>query len=218
MTSKGLVFLVEDDDDLRMNLEFMLKHLGYEVSDFDSAVSFLQKARRHSPAVLVMDMRMPQMSGLDLHKALLEKDWSLPIIYMSGESQSQEIIDAMKFGAIEFLWKPFPHSKLIQAIDKGLKQDADRHDDQKRLLLVDSLHKDLNPREQSILSLMLLGHGNKHIASVKGLMADTIKKYRGQILSKMQVNSLAELLALCKGYIPRQKCYECDSHENTPPT
>jgi len=218
MTSKGLVFLVEDDDNLRMNLEFMLKHLGYEVSDFDSAVSFLQKARRHTPAVLVMDMRMPQMSGLDLHRALLEKDWSLPIIYMSGESQSQEIIDAMKYGAIEFLWKPFPHSKLIQAIDKGLKQDAERHDDQKRWLLVDSLHKGLNPREQSILSLMLLGHSNKHIASVKGLMADTIKKYRGQILSKMQVNSLAELLALCKGYIPRQKCYECDSHENTPPT
>ena len=207
MTSKGLVFLVEDDDDLRMNLEFMLKHLGYEVSDFDSAVSFLQKARRHSPAVLVMDMRMPQMSGLDLHKALLEKDWSLPIIYMSGESQSQEIIDAMKYGAIEFLWKPFPHSQLIQAIDKGLKQDAERHDDQKRLLLVDSLHKSLNPSEQSILSLMLLGHGNKYIASAKGLMADTIKKYRGQILSKMQVNSLAELLALCKGYIPPTSNY-----------
>jgi FixJ family two-component response regulator len=150
---------------------------------------------------------MPQMSGLDLHKALLEKDWSLPIVYMSGESQSQEIIDAMKYGAIEFLWKPFPHSKLIQAIDKGLKQDAERHDDQKRWLLVDSLHKGLNPREQSILSLMLLGHSNKHIASVKGLMADTIKKYRGQILSKMQVNSLAELLALCKGYTPPTNNY-----------
>jgi FixJ family two-component response regulator len=190
-----------------MNLEFMLKHLGYEVSDFDSAISFLQKARRYSPAVLVMDMRMPQMSGLDLHKALIEKDWSLPIIYMSGESQSQEIIDAMKYGAIEFLWKPFAHSQLIQAIDKGLNQDSQRHEDQKRLLLVDSLHKSLNPREQSILSLMLMGHSNKYIAAVKGLMADTIKKYRGQILSKMQVNSLAELLALCKGYTPPTSNY-----------
>ena len=207
MTAKGLVFLVEDDDDLRINLEFMLKHLGYEVIDFGSAISFLQKARRCSPAVLVVDMRMPQMSGLDLHKALLEKDWSLPIIYMSGESQSQEIIDAMKFGAIEFLWKPFPHSQLIQAIDKGLKQDSQRHENQKRLLRVESLHKSLNPSEQSILSLMLMGHGNKYIASEKGLMADTIKKYRGQILSKMQVNSLAELLALCKGYIPPTSNY-----------
>jgi FixJ family two-component response regulator len=108
----------------------------------------------------------------------------------------------MKYGAIEFLCKPFPQSELIQAIDKGLRQDSERHEDQKRLLLVDSLHKSLNPSEQSILSLMLMGHGNKYIASVKGLMADTIKKYRGQILSKMQVNSLAELLTLCKGYIP----------------
>ncbi len=202
MTAKGLVFLVEDDDDLRLNLGDMLRHLGYEVNDFDNAILFLQKARPYSPAVLVTDMRMPQMSGLDLHKALLDKDWSLPIIYMSGESQSQEIIDAMKYGAIEFLCKPFPQSELIQAIDKGLRQDSERHEDQKRLLLVDSLHKSLNPSEQSILSLILMGHGNKYIASVKGLMADTIKKYRGQILSKMQVNSLAELLTLCKGYIP----------------
>lgn len=202
MTAKGLVFLVEDDDDLRLNLGDMLRHLGYEVNDFDNAILFLQKARRYSPSVLVTDMRMPQMSGLDLHKALLDKDLSLPIIYMSGESQSQEIIDAMKFGAIEFLCKPFPQSELIQAIDNGLRQDSERHEDQKRLLLVDSLHKSLNPSEQSILSLILMGHGNKYIASVKGLMADTIKKYRGQILSKMQVNSLAELLTLCKGYIP----------------
>jgi FixJ family two-component response regulator len=201
------VFLVEDDDDLRLNLGDMLRHLGYEVNDFDNAILFLQKARRYSPAVLVTDMRMPQMSGLDLHKALLDKDWSLPIIYMSGESQSQEIIDAMKYGAIEFLCKPFPQSELIQAIDKGLRQDSERHEDQKRLLLVDSLHKSLNPSEQSILSLILMGHGNKYIASVKGLMADTIKKYRGQILSKMQVNSLAELLALCKGYTPPTNNY-----------
>ena len=202
MTAKGLVFLVEDDDDLRLNLGDMLRHLGYEVKDFDSAIAFLQKAQSWAPAVLVMDMRMPQMTGLDLHKALIEKDWSLPIIYMSGESQTQEIIDAMKYGAIEFLCKPFPYTQLIQAIDKGLKLDLQRHEDRKRLLLVDSLHQSLNQREQSILSLMLMGHGNKYIASDKGLMADTIKKYRGQILSKMQVSSLAELLALCKGYVP----------------
>jgi FixJ family two-component response regulator len=126
---------------------------------------------------------------------------------MSGESQSQEIIDAMKYGAIEFLWKPFAHSQLIQAIDKGLNQDSQRHEDQKRLLLVDSLHKSLNPRELSILSLILMGHSNKYIAAEKGLMADTIKKYRGRILSKMQVNSLAELLALCKGYTPPTSNY-----------
>ena len=207
MTTKGHVFLVDDDQDVRLSVADVLIHLGYGVSDFDSAASFLQQALRCSPAVLVLDMRMPKMTGLDLQKALIDQDWSLPIIYMSGESQTQEIIDAMKYGAIEFLCKPFPYTQLIQAIDKGLKLDSQRHEDRKRLLLVDSLHQSLNQREQSILSLMLMGHGNKYIASDKGLMADTIKKYRGQILSKMQVNSLAELLALCKGYIPPTSNY-----------
>jgi FixJ family two-component response regulator len=143
MTSKGLVFLVEDDDDLRLNLGDMLRHLGYEVNDFGNAILFLQNARRYSPAVLVTDMRMPQMSGLDLHKALLEKDWSLPIIYMSGESQSQEIIDAMKLGAMDFLWKPFAYTELVKVIDKGMKLDAHRHAEQQRLMHVDNLHQTL---------------------------------------------------------------------------
>ena len=202
MKTKGNVFLVEDDHDLRMHLGDMLRHLEYEVSSFDSATSFLKQARRCSPAVLILDMRMPQMTGLDLQKALIEKDWALPIIYMSGESQSQEIIDAMKFGAIEFLWKPFAHSQLTEAIERGLKIDTQHYEYQQHVFHVDTLHQSLSPREKNMLDLMLSGHGNKHIASATGVMADTVKKYRANILAKMQVNSFAELLALCKDYIP----------------
>jgi len=202
MITMGHVFLVDDDHDIRLHLGDVLRHLGYGVSDFSNATSFLQEAQRCSPAVLVSDMRMPRMSGLDLQKALLEKDWLLPIIYISGESHIQEVIDAMKFGAIEFLCKPFSHQQLVQVIDKGLKLDTQRHADQQRLLHVDVLHQSLSQNEKSILNLMLLGHGNKDIASVKGILADTVKKYRANILSKMQVKSLAELLAICKGYIP----------------
>jgi len=202
MTCKGLIYLVDDDHDIRIHLGDVLRHLGYGVSDFAGPTSFLQQAQRFSPAVLVLDMRMPQMSGLDLQKVLLEKNWFLPIIYMSGDSQSQEIIDAMKFGAIEFLWKPFAHSQLVQAIEKGLKLDAQRHADQQRLLHVNTLHQSLTPREQSMLALMLLGHGNKDIATATSVLADTVKKHRAQILAKMQVNSLAELLALCKNFTP----------------
>jgi FixJ family two-component response regulator len=206
MNAKGNIFLVEDDHELRLHLGDMLRHLGYEVSSFESATSFLKQAHRCSPAVLILDMRMPQMTGLDLQKALLEKDWDLPIIYMSGESQSQEIIDAMKFGAIEFLWKPFAHSQLTEAIDKGLKIDIEHHDYQQRMFHVDTLHQSLSPREKNMLDLMLSGHGNKHIASATGVMADTVKKYRANILAKMQVNSFAELLALCRDYVsPKSK-------------
>ena len=198
MTPKGHVFIVDDDDEVRLSLSDLLRYLGYGVSDFAGAESFLQQAQRCSPAVLVLDMRMPHMTGLDLQKVLLEQDWPIPIIYMSGESQSQEIIDAMKFGAIDFLWKPITHTQLVQVIDNGLKLDVQRHADQKRLRRVEELQRTLSPTEQGILAEMLLGHGNKDIAAIKNVMPDTVKKHRAQILDKMQVNSLAELLALCK--------------------
>jgi FixJ family two-component response regulator len=202
MTIKGHVFLVDDDQDVRSSVADVLIHLGYGVSDFDSATSFLQQAMRCSPAVLVLDMRMPKMTGLDLQKALIEQDWSLPIIYMSGDSQSQEIIDAMKLGAVDFLWKPITHTQMIQVVNKGLKLDGQRHEDQLRLKRVAALQQSLSAKEQEILSLMLLGHGNKAIGIEKNVMADTVKKHRAHIMAKMEVNSLAELLLLCKDFIP----------------
>jgi len=179
-----------------------LIHLGYGVSDFESATSFLQQAVRCSPAVLVLDMRMPKMTGLDLQKVLIEKDWPIPIIYMSGDSQSQEIIDAMNLGAVDFLWKPITHTQMIQVVNKGLKLDGQRHEDQLRLKRVAALQQSLSAKEQEILSLMLLGHGNKAIGIEKNVMADTVKKHRAHIMAKMEVNSLAELLLLCKDFIP----------------
>lgn len=200
MNLKGHVFLVDDDYDIRFHLGDVLRQLGYGVTDHASAAAFLQQAKPVSPAVLVLDMRMPQMTGLELQKALNAQDWHLPIIYMSGDSQNQEIIDAMKLGAIDFLWKPFTQLQMVQAIDKGLVLDAQRHADQQRLKRVVSLYEGLSPREQSMFALMLLGHGNKDIAASTGLMADTVKKHRAQVLTKMQVDSLAELIAFCKGF------------------
>ena len=202
MTTKGHVFLVDDDQDVRMSVADVLIHLGYGVSDFDSATSFLQQALRCSPAVLVLDMRMPKMTGLDLQKTMIEKDWPIPIIYMSGDSQSQEIIDAMKLGAVDFLWKPITHTQLIQVVDKGLKLDGQRHEDQLRFKRVASLYQSLSTKERDFLPLMLLGHGNKSIGISKNVMADTVKKHRAQIMAKMEVNSLAQLLALCKDFSP----------------
>lgn len=202
MTLKGHVFLVDDDHDIRFHLGDVLRQLGYGVTDHASAAAFLQQAQRVSPAVLVLDMRMPQMTGLELQKALHAQDWHLPIIYMSGDSQNQEIIDAMKLGAIDFLWKPFTQLQMVQAIDKGLALDAHHHADRQRLQRVANLYEGLSPREQSMFALMLLGHGNKDIAASTGVMADTVKKHRAQVLTKMQVKSLAELLAFCRGFSP----------------
>ena len=201
---KGHVFLVDDDHDIRFHLSDLLRQLGYGVSDFASAGEFLSQAQRVSPAVLVLDMRMPQMNGLDVQQSLIQVGWGVPIIYMSGESQNQEIIDAMKAGAIDFLWKPVAHTQLCQAIERGLNLDKQRQAQAQRLRQVQALYDTLSKREKSIFSLMLQGHGNKHIASVQGLMADTVKKHRAQIFHKMQVDSLAALLAVCKDFVPSQ--------------
>ena len=204
MTTKGHVYLVDDDHDIRFHLSDLLRQLGYGVSDFAQATDFLSQAQRVSPAVLVLDMRMPHMNGLDVQQSLLQSGRGLPIIYMSGESQNQEIIDAMKAGAIDFLWKPVAHTDLRQAIDRGLELDRQRETQALRLRHVQSMYDTLSKREKGMFDLMLQGHSNKHIAAVHGLMADTVKKHRAQILYKMQVDSLAALLAMCKDFVPSQ--------------
>ena len=200
MKAKGHVFIVDDDAEIRLHLGNLLRHVGYSVSDFGSAKEFLATDENLEASVLVLDMRMPIMSGLDLQKSLRARGSDVPIIYISGESRSQEIIDAMKGGAIDFLWKPFSHTQLVQAIEKGLNHDQQHHKNRKHSKRVKALYESLSRREKSIFALMLLGHGNKDIASKLSVMPDTVKKYRAQVFEKMQVDNLAALLDLCKGF------------------
>lgn len=200
MKDKGHVFIVDDDAEIRLHLSNLLRHLGYSVSDFGSANDFLTAYKNSGASVLVLDMRMPHMSGLDLQKSLSTQGSKVPIIYISGESRSQEIIDAMKGGAIDFLWKPFSHIQLVQAIEKGLNLDAKQHQNRKHSKRVETLYATLSQREKSIFGLMLLGNGNKDIAAQLGVMPDTVKKYRAQVYEKMQVENLAALLNFCKGF------------------
>jgi len=200
MKAKGHVFIVDDDAEIRLHLGNLLRHVGYSVSDFGSAKEFLATDENLGASVLVLDMRMPIMSGLDLQKSLRAQGSDVPIIYISGESRSQEIIDAMKGGAIDFLWKPFTHTQLVEVIEKGLNL-GEQHDKKRKLAKrVKTLYVALSRREKSIFALMLLGYGNKDIAAKVGLMPDTVKKYRAQVLEKMQVENLAALLDLCKGF------------------
>jgi FixJ family two-component response regulator len=200
MKANGHVFIVDDDAEIRLHLGNLLRHVGYSVSDFGSAKEFLATDENLEASVLVLDMRMPIMSGLDLQKSLRARGSDVPIIYISGESRSQEIIDAMKGGAIDFLWKPFSHTQLVEAIEKGLNHDQQHHKNRKHSKRVKALYESLSRREKSIFALMLLGHGNKDIASKLSVMPDTVKKYRAQVFEKMQVDNLAALLDLCKGF------------------
>ena len=173
--------------------------MGYSIEEYADAASFLSESLDISPAVLVLDVRMPVMSGIELQDRLNALGRHTPIVFMSGESQSQEIIQAMKGGAIEFLWKPFQIQALIDAIERGLALDRRRRDE---LVLKNAIRRklqELSTREREVFALMLLGHTNKGISVQLDILPDTVKKHRANVLQKMQVQQVADLIVMCKG-------------------
>ena len=197
------VYLVDDNPAIRLHLKALLVSKGYGVHEFDSAQAFLDgQIKLEHPCVLVLDMRMPKLRGLDLQKHLKAQDIFVPIIFISGESQHQEIIDAMKGGAIEFLWKPFKSDDMLAAIQRGIDLDTANEELNQRKLKLHSLQSGLTRQENKVFLLMLKGLGNKDTGKELGIFSDTAKKYRAQVLEKMQVTNLRELLALWQGIEP----------------
>jgi FixJ family two-component response regulator len=199
------VYLVDDNSEIRFHLKGLLIQKGYKVQDFDGAQSFIDGVEKLvHPCVLVVDMRMPKLSGLDLQHQLKLRNVFIPTIFISGESQHQEIIDAMKSGAIEFLWKPFQSEHLIAAIDRGLALDLENTNIQNRKTKLQTLQADLSSRENEIFLLIHKGLGNKEIGLKLGIFSDTVKKHRAHIFEKMRVTTLHELLQLWEGVDPSE--------------
>ena len=197
------VYLVDDNPEIRFHLKGLLVQKGYSVYDFDSAQTFLDGLENLAhPCVLVVDMRMPKLSGLDLQHQLKLKNIYIPSIFISGESQPQEIIDAMKTGAIEFLWKPFKSEHLIAVLDRGLAIDIENTNIQNRKIKLQALQAGLSQKENEVFLLMRKGLKNQEIGEKLGVFSDTVKKHRAQVLAKMQVTTLHELLQLWEGIEP----------------
>ena len=196
---KGHIYLVDDDPSICRSLAFTLSSSNYSVQTFESPSAFLRDSLPISPAVILLDMRMPGMSGVELQASLIEKGRETPIIFISGESQSVEIIRAMKGSPIEFLWKPFQIQALIDAIDRGLVLDLQRRDAFIRRDAVRRKFAELSSREREVFGLMLEGHSNKGISEKLDILPDTVKKHRANVLQKMQVLQLADLMTMCKG-------------------
>ena len=197
------VYLVDDNPAIRLHLKDLLVSKGYGVLEFDSAQAFLDgHIKLEHPCVLVLDMRMPKLRGLDLQKHLKAQDIFVPIIFISGESQHQEIIDAMKGGAIEFLWKPFKSDDLVAAVQRGINLDTANSDLIHRKSKLYSLQSSLTPQENKIFLLMLGGLGNKEIGEELSIFSDTVKKHRAQVMAKMQVTKRSELVTLWQGIEP----------------
>lgn len=198
MDSLGHVYTVDDNPEIRDHLCALLQRYGYSVSSYDSAEDFIERSIEITPAVLLLDMHLPGLSGVELQKKLNASGRGTPIIFISGESRNHEIIDSFRGGAVEFLWKPFPVEALLKAIDGAMEKDRLREQRMLKSRAVNLRMNRLTPREREFMLLMIDGHTNKAISEIVGVTADNIKKYRASILDKMQVGSLAELIVMCR--------------------
>ena len=192
----GHIYLVDDDASIRSALASTLERQGYSVTPYASAAEFLQNATPVSPAVIVLDMRMPGQSGAELQADLSRHGWTTPIIFVSGESLPAQIVQAMKQGASDFLLKPFSMQELLTAVDRALAQDRTTHSVLIKARAVEKLYLTLTPREREVFEAIIAGKTNKQVAAEDGSAAATIKLHRARVLSKMQVDSVAELIAL----------------------
>lgn len=193
------IFLIEDDDSMRKALIGMLEFVGYQVNAFSSASDFLKTSIQVAPAVIITDMRMPDMSGIELQAELVQRGRAIPIIFISGESTVQQTVTAMKQGAIEFLVKPFERDELLSAVIRGLEQDAlNMHQYVEQKTLEEGL-KTLAPREREVFELLSLGLNNAEIQEKLQISLPTTKQYKSEVMRKLNLRSLSQLIALRAG-------------------
>ena len=188
---KITIHLIEDDVSQRDSIESLLAFKGFITKSYDTAKDFLQTLPFERPAILIADIQLPDISGVDLHRMLLEKNINPPIIFISGEASIQESIDAMKQGAIEFLVKPFEIDILIAAVNNAIKIEL-------KEINLNFLLKNLSPRELEVYNLLLQGLNNQELIDKLHLSLPTVKQYKSEVMRKLKVNSLSKLIELAR--------------------
>jgi FixJ family two-component response regulator len=194
MTKVGHIYLIDDDESMRISLSRMLRELGYLVEDYASATLFLEKSVPVSPSVILLDMQMPDMTGLDLQERLLKYGRKTPIIFVSGQSHPHQIVQGLKKGAVDFLFKPFNLEELLKAVADALDFDNRQL---KRVSLDVAAKKDyesLTPREREVCGWLVKGLLNKDIAVKLGTTDATIKVHKSRVMDKMHADSVQILV------------------------
>lgn len=191
-----IVFVVEDEKLVRRALERLIRAAGFAVESFASARDFLAIGRPEAPACLVLDVRLPDLSGMDLQQELIRTGNDLPIVFVTGHGDIPMTVRAMKAGAVEFLTKPFRDQDLLGAIEQGIRQSRVARQQRRELLVLRQCYESLTAREREVFPLVTSGMLNKQIAMRLGTSEKTIKVHRGQVMHKMQAASLADLVRM----------------------
>ena len=192
----AMIFVVDDDVSMREALQRLLRSVGLQVTTFASAREFLQHRGADVPGCLVLDVRLPGLSGLDLQRELAAAQLDLPIIFMTGYGDIPMTVQAMKAGAVEFLTKPFRDQDLLDAIQQALARDRVARAQRLEMAELRARFDALTPRERDVFGLVVTGLQNKQVAAALGTSEITIKRHRAQVMHKMQVTSLAELVRI----------------------
>ncbi len=202
---RGTVFVVDDDASVREAIASLVRSVQLDVRTFDSAHDFLAAERPDVPACVVLDVRLPGSSGLDLQRDLRARGVTLPIIFLTGYGDVPMTVRAMRAGAIEFLIKPFRDQDLLDAIQDGLERSRAERLEQAELTELRLRFDSLTPRERQVMAEVVAGLPNKKIAAEFGTSEATIKLQRGQVMQKMRAGSLAELVRLAARLSPARE-------------
>jgi RNA polymerase sigma factor (sigma-70 family) len=191
-----IVFIVDDDASVREALKSLIRSVGLHVELFGSATEFLETQRPDAPSCLVLDVRLPGISGLDLQHRLADANVHIPIIIITGHGDIPMSVRAMKAGAIEFLTKPFRDQDLLDAIQVALERNRTRRQREAEIAVLRERFESLSPRERDVVTKVVSGMLNKQIADEIGIAENTVKVHRSRAMEKMQAQSLADLVKM----------------------
>jgi FixJ family two-component response regulator len=196
--SEPTVFIIDDDPSARRGVTRLVRAAGMHAESFASAREFLASEHCEGPGCVVLDVRMPDMTGPELQEELSKAEYCMPIIFISAHGDIPTATRAMKKGAVDFLIKPVDRDELLEAIRMSLAKDADNRAQRAESLSIDEHIKRLTPREHEVMTYVIAGMLNKQIAAELDISEETVKIHRGRVMEKLEIDSVAELVRLCE--------------------